>query len=221
MRKVSYCMKILHIHVCSEPLDMLFEFWFKSWCCLFNSSANMVGWRQRLDRDQDTRRGSHIAAFIVRLWAWGLMSPQMVQKVSQRVLRDVQHALEGADQAASVIADLQRLADLGGGGSYGGNMHRDLQRHLDDPLIDLFYLRMPLKRMKGATDAGIMRFKQCLLLPHVLFACLGNCYAAAWEKIMCPSRDRLEAFWDAMAVNPQLIGMTTGGWVHGNSIKKL
>ena len=170
----------------------------------------MVGWRQRVDRAHEHPRGSVIAAFIVRMWSWGLMSPQMVQKVSQRVLQDVQQALEGADQAAAVIADLQKLANLGSEGTHSGNMHRDVMRTLDEPLIDLFYLRMPLKRMRGATAVGIMGLKQCLLLPHVLFACIGNSYAAAWEKVMCPSRDRLEAFWEAMAVNPQLLGMTRG-----------
>ena len=140
------------------------------------------------------------------MWCWGFFSPQLVQKIAQRVKWDVERALAEEEQAQQILNDIDALASIGSYGKYLGNCHRDLERHLEQPKMSLQSVKMPLKVLSSAVHQTSAFFEQAILLPHELFSAIGTHYARAWEKLVCPSRDRLQEFWHNVSHSPQLAG---------------
>ena len=93
----------------------------------------MVGANQRAERaaaDRQARepvRGSLLLWFLTGLWAWGLMSPQMVQKIAERCLADLDYAMQSESHMLSIRKDLESLATIGNSGRYSNNCQRDLR----------------------------------------------------------------------------------------------
>ena len=57
----------------------------------YQQAMGKRGVRQRLDAEAaESIRGSHLAVLLVRLWAWGWMSPQTAQKIAYAAKRDMQ-----------------------------------------------------------------------------------------------------------------------------------
>ena len=77
--------------------------------------------RQRWRAPQDVG-GSSLAEFLVRQWAWGLMSPQLVQTIALKARND----LEQARLQDRSFRDLDRLASLGSEGRHPNNCHKQL-----------------------------------------------------------------------------------------------
>jgi hypothetical protein len=150
-------------------------------------------------------RSSQFISFLLRLWSWGLMSPQTMQELARRALMDFDNALNDENMARVIRNDLNMIATLGASGRYTNNMHRDLERRLEDSWLTAWCCKLPLKPM-SAPRWSVNMLAQCMLLPHLLFSCMGNFYPAAFAKLMCPSADRIERFWTAMAGSPQLQG---------------
>ena len=146
---------------------------------------------------------SCVASYLVTLWAWGLMSPQIIQAIASQVLKDMDKAAQGPDAFAQVRAEVGRLAHIGSDGAYEGNMRRDLKDMLQPTKLMLYRCRMPIN-IRATLRSPVYLLSQCMLLPHMLFAAMGNCYVAAFEKLICPSRERLAEFWQNMSGNPQL-----------------
>ena len=173
----------------------------------------MVGWRQRAaassgDVEDDSGlphdTTSCLASLMVYFWAWGLMSPQLVQKICAAVLRDLDR-LDGPNGVA-IKAEIVRLAKLGGHGQFEQNSNRDMTTFLGAPAIKTSIFGMPLKLMGVAAGAMGTAVDQFMLLPHVLFSIMGNQFPNVFAKLMCPSRERLAEFWSNMAGSPQLKG---------------
>lgn len=146
--------------------------------------------------------GSFLASLLLYFWAWGLMSPQTIQKITDAVMKDLDRMQGPGGQA--VRAEIAALAKLGTSGDYANNVNRDLNTYLGTSKLSLTTVPMTLE-IDAATGAGAAAtINQLMLLPHVLFAAVGNFFPKAWEQLVCPSRERLTEFWTNMAGSPQL-----------------
>ena len=150
-------------------------------------------------------RSSHFISLLLHLWSWGLMSPQTMQDLAHKALLDFDNALSDERKAKAIRDDLKMIATLGSTGRHDNNMHRDLTNRLEESWITTWYCKLPLKPM-SAYRLSVHMLTQVMLLPHLLFSCMGNFYPAAFVKLICPSADRLEEFWTSMAGSPQLQG---------------
>ena len=63
--------------------------------------------------------GSTLRVFLLEQYAWGLISPQQLQAISERALHDARE---------KPISDLEPLARLGTSGQHSNNVNRDLVR---------------------------------------------------------------------------------------------
>ena len=156
--------------------------------------------------------GSSLVAHLLMLWAWGLFSPQQLQSLAEKASRDLEDALSDAGKCESIKQDLKKLKSLGTSGKYANHMHRDLMDRMEESKMQMWYVKMPLRMLSRAKNMLYM-LSQTMLLPHLLFSTMGNFYPAAFSKLMCPSPERLAAFWESMQGNPQLQCMSTS---HGS-----
>lgn len=178
----------------------------------------MVGWRQSANAYIEEQAadaaaasadapssGSYLFAILVRLWSWGFMSPQTVQKVAHAVLKDIQ-ALE--TNGVRIKSDIEKLASIGNYGKYVRNCNRDLKDKLGPTKLTLMQCTMPLKIMNGTLGATAYIYEQGMMLPHLLISAMGQWYKKSYEKLICPGADRIQKFWKNMKGNPQLEGYT-------------
>lgn len=189
------------------------------------TSLAMPGWRQRAEEARQRAAPpaasvadlppqgteSAVVAILVFFWAWGMMSPQTIQKICNAMVNDL--ARMGGPDGENIKAEIVALARIGSSGNYPNHMNADLNRYLEKPLLTTLIVQMPMKKLAdaaavvGAAAAAVgATIAQCMLLPHLLFSVLGNNFPTAWEKLMCPSRQRLTEFWANMARSPQLKG---------------
>ena len=172
------------------------------------------GWQQKARRDHagdlssaaSSFSHSFLAAFLINLWAWGLVSPQLTQQIFQRALKDLDRALAGEADAEAIRKEYAKLAGMGSHGKYSNNCNRDMKGLLQSFKLPLHYFRMPMNLLGKGASTCVYLFKQAMLLPHELFACVGLRYPKAFAALFFPGADRLQQFWDAMAPNPQLRG---------------
>jgi len=137
------------------------------------------GLRQRLAQAEADERGktvgdqSHLAQFLLQLYAWVEMSPQMVQRVSKLVLEDIQASAENP----RVLNDLEVLAGIGTGGTHKNKCHADLMAKVErmSKLPSPFRVTIPFKQPLGEAPQGI-------LLPHEMFSSLSHNYQETWKS---------------------------------------
>lgn len=136
---------------------------------------------------------------MVMLWAWGMISPQMLQHTMLLFQRDMQRRDDGTfDQK---IVDM--LAALGRRGAIPSNIHRDLSRAMPVPSMPAPHsFIVPLKH----SVLGFMHKSLDMLLPHELFSAIYHYYPAAWRDCICPSVDRLGLFWRSVQSGPHFGG---------------
>ena len=65
---------------------------------------------------------------------------------------------------------------------------------------------VPSRTVGSAVGAVGAPVAQCILLPHVMFAAVGNHFPNAFRTVICPSRERLVEFWYNVVDSPQLKG---------------
>ena len=145
-----------------------------------------LGQRQRLalqPQDQEDERPSELARFLLEEWAWGHISPQLVQQVATKA---------SADMPGSVPKKLQKLAHLGGG--YANKMSSAMfgmhTSHVCQPLlVDLQYKKkqVPLQKM---------------LLPHELFNSIFENYNDVFQNTLVGPPGGLEKFWETNINHP-------------------
>jgi hypothetical protein len=102
------------------------------------------------------------------------------------------------------LAALEKLARLGSDGRQKCHCHRDLMSLLALPKFVLSYFRMKLNC--GPRNSRSDWFTQAFLLPHLMLASLYEDFHDSWEKLICPSADALQAFWDTQRGHPGLPG---------------
>ena len=183
------------------------------------------GVRQRQAKRQRSARPSvksQLARFLVSMFAWGHMSPQMVQKIALYAKRDFDEALlEGA-----VLPDLDKLAELGTRGRWENNISTQLLTSIGTRLPKLHESSLPLSASVPCTF--LMR-SQGILLPHELFATLYRTYPRQFNDRIVQSRQQLKKNWREMEDHPAMIGhpmRERSGWaeravplsIHGDEV---
>jgi hypothetical protein len=147
------------------------------------------------------QRSSALATFLINMWCWGWLSPQVVQQIAMHAQTDIQRVrAEKKD-----LSDLKILAGLGTEGRYPNNINSELRTKLKKIQISE-PLRVKLPLLLPVGNKVTQHQWQSILLPHVLFADIFHNYPTAWCKRMVPSLERLHDFWAAMDGTPLLEG---------------
>ena len=156
------------------------------------------GTRQRLSASSvatPVALESSLAKFLLKQYAWGGMSPQLVQQIASCAVADIKQVVA----SGGVLKKLESLSKLGGANNLANNMHRDILKfQTDSNIIEGFEVELPFKG-KGMQ-------MQKILLPHEMFACLYHNYPEAWKRIMLPSEEKLSKFWQAQQDHPNFAG---------------
>ena len=79
-------------------------------------------------QQNDTELQSCCQKYLIRLWAWGSLSPQQVQEISHHALVDCKAAREHD----SVLDDLRKYAKIGSFGKYPNKCHEELLKKMPD-----------------------------------------------------------------------------------------
>ena len=128
----------------------------------------------------------------VNQWAWGRMSPTMVQQIARLHKEDLQTPGLNMDLLTSLV-------EIGGkDGSAGnkGNMLRDLTRCIPtNPMPPLNYQEIHIDHPVLGKSAPKFPF----IDPHELFSVLYHKYPQSFFKHVVPSVEALENFWDSVS----------------------
>ena len=120
---------------------------------------------------------SLLAEWLKEQWAWGKMSPQLVQHVAALAKRDMVAA-----NATNIPEDLHKLSMLGTEGAHANNCHRDLQALVANvsKLPEPLQIFLPMK-LKGNQAL------QSIMLPHMVMHHVWVHYQSYWQKFFsCP-----------------------------------
>jgi len=146
------------------------------------------------------QKPSKLAAYLLQLWAWGLISPQKVQTIAALAMED----MDGARGGQATYDDLEALASLGSRGKHSNNCNRDLMDKLkQNRLPEPQGCSMPVHSENALQYKMRMQY---MLWPHEMFAHIYEHYKEAWVTRICPSSDSVRDFWNRMRGNPQLEG---------------
>lgn len=133
---------------------------------------------------------SSLVQYLLTQWAWGHMTTPQLQEIGRRAREDLEA------NSAEVLAQVSRLASLGAEGAYVGNLHRDLQRALQQPrLCQPLLVQLPLKE---DSVQGWRMEQQHMLLPHEIFSSLFHEYPDAFRAYMAPSSEAISEWWAAV-----------------------
>lgn len=140
------------------------------------------GTRQRMARAREQPelqvKQSSLALYLVYMWSWGFLSPQLVQMIAQRAKDDRDElaritrarAPEGVVLSIPEFGDLNALAALGSDGRFPNNCNRDLMATLPRNVISVpTPCTLPLK---FANTIGYRLVRQTIMWPHEMFATL-------------------------------------------------
>ena len=144
---------------------------------------------------------SALANFLINMWCWGNLSPQLVQQIAMHAKNDIEYV----KRTNKDLSDINILASLGSDGRYPSHVNAELRAKLKKTNISE-PLRVKLPLLLPIGNNVTQHQWQSILLPHVLFADIFNFYPTAWSKRVMPSLDRLHEFWDSMQGTPLLNG---------------
>lgn len=138
---------------------------------------------------------SQLAQFLLERFAWGEMSPQLLQRISHLAVQD----FLAAEKNEKVLGDLRALASIGTNGTYPNKCHADLMAKAEkiSCLPDPFRISMPFAPPVG-------EFMQGILLPHEMFSAMYHQYPNTFKKSVLNSEDALKSFWNSVAQHPQM-----------------
>ena len=140
---------------------------------------------------------SALAQFLIKEWAWGKMSPQMVQTISHLALLDLKAA-----SAGNTNSELEKLSRIGAHGFYSNNCHRDLKG-----LLPQSRLPQPHEfKLTCRTHVfGTFRMHDfSMLLPHEWFSAMHQHYPEYFRQHVVRSRDDSREFWSECGEHPTL-----------------
>ena len=142
-------------------------------------------------------KDSHLAKFLLEKYAWGEMSPQLIQKISSLVVQD----FELAKRNSKILDDLHTLAGIGTMGSHPNKCHADLMTKVEklSKLPDPFKVTIPFKPPLGDAPQG-------LLLPHEMFSAVYHGYPETFKRSILNNAAALEGFWTSVEQHPQIRG---------------
>ena len=132
-------------------------------------------------------------------YAWGLISPQQLQAISERALHDARE---------KTISGLEPLARLGTSGQHSNNVNRDLVRLIGQQPKMCDPSRITLRKSPAEVPvpiAGVPADEHAytITLPHELFSSIYHNYKDAWQQVIMPGQDYLVRFWQSAKELPQ------------------
>jgi hypothetical protein len=147
---------------------------------------------------------SGVVNFLLVNYAWGKLSPQMVQDIAQHVKDDFDQIM-AHHKLNDTLKGLEALASIGAAGRHPQNCARDLHLSVKQQikLVMPRLLNFPLQSASGKFHTFQ---KQRVFFPHEWFAEMYNKYPDAFRQTIVPSTEKLEEFWNAMEGNPQMDG---------------
>ena len=126
------------------------------------------------------------------MWAWGIISPQLVQHIMTLFKEDL---LVAAAEPGMSMTMVDTLAGLGSNGQIPGNIHRDLLRRLPrSPMPSPHSFKIDLKHSVTDWFEG----QATMILPHELFASIYHHYRDAFFTYILPGFDELHDFWECV-----------------------
>ena len=158
------------------------------------------GIRQRRRRRAEeeaahVENSSHLAILLLSLFAWGEMSPQLLQKIAHAAYKDACRFKE----ATSSLLDLEKMAGIGCEGMYSNKCYGDLMKVLP------FKVHVPAAMpTRLPFRAPLHSLTQGILMPHELFSCIFHYYRDTWNKCILPSSERLQRFWSTNRLHPAM-----------------
>ena len=125
-------------------------------------------------------------------WAWGHMSPILVQQIARLHKEDLD--TPGLDM--DLLTSLVGLGGKDGRAEHKGNMLRDLTKKLpDNDMPPLRFHEIHIDHPVLGKSTPEFPF----LDPHELFSVLYHRYPQAFFKHVVPSTEALENFWDSVS----------------------
>jgi len=145
-----------------------------------------------------SQRPSALASHLVEQCAWGLMSPQNVQRLMALALEDLQAHRAGALDIGSVEA----LSAIGASGACVNNTYRDLQRKLSSPKLAeaSFDFMLPMK--SPLCKYVVQEYPQTVLLPHVMFSIMYQHHRPQFQTKFLGHSTALDDFWASQVGSP-------------------
>mgnify|MGYP006116970383 CR=1 FL=1 len=126
---------------------------------------------------------------VVNQWAWGYLTPQMVNQIAKLLKRDLQTPGLNLDLVTT-------LTEIGSGGTHKQNMLRDLAKSLpENPMPELRFHGIPIDHPVLGKSTPQFPF----IDPHEMFSVLYHEYPQAFFKYVVPSAGELESFWDSVS----------------------
>ena len=133
---------------------------------------------------------------MVMMVLWGLITPQLLNKVMLLLVKD----LELLQAGKLDVSGIHKMARLGSNGNHPEHCWRDLKAIL--PAVKLPSPKLMLFPLKH-TNLGRFAERLPLLLPHTLFAAIYNHFPEMWQRIVYPGALTCQRFWRAVSGSPQ------------------
>ena len=150
---------------------------------------------QRMEAAAPGPADSTLARFLLYNVAWGVMSPQLAQRLAQMALED----FKTSSASGGALVELEHLANAGASGKHVNNVNRSVMKYAGAKSL----LPVPFKP-KLPYKMGFGEQTTAILLPHEMFAAIYHSYPDAWQTSICPGAMRLGEFWDSQASHPQM-----------------
>ena len=147
---------------------------------------------EEVKEEQADTKPSKLAAALLSKWAWGSMSAPVVQALAAAAWED-----------GLAHDEVAKLARIGGGGKFPGNMHRDLMALTTphnplQPALSNYHIPVKPKRLPEEIS---LQF----LLPHKLFATLFEALPDAFtSSLLGGDAANISNFWKAMKKHPMV-----------------
>jgi len=127
---------------------------------------------------------------LVMMWAWGKISPQLLQIIMSLFVQDLEVAM--SDDEDLDLAWVRKLAGLGTSGSHPQNCNVELCGALVDVKIPKpRQYMLPLKH----SVHGLLHRRSGIILPHEMFAAMYEQFHDQWVLRVCPSDATISKFW--------------------------
>lgn len=180
--------------ICSDMFCLLTPFRFLNapWPIAMarsRSPRRKGGVRQRRKRRESLEgpfvTTSVLASLLMNLFAWGEMSPQVVQKIAKAAYEDACNMQANE----SNLEDLKNMGEIGASGRYSNKCFGELLKRVP------FQIRVAMPKFTTMPfKAPLQALTQSVLWPHELFSTIYNVYPKTFKKCILPSTDTLRSF---------------------------
>ena len=123
---------------------------------------------------------SDLSRLLASQWSWGLISATTLQSIAHAAYQDEQRLLQRLStqvKYGEIVIGSKSLKDFAALGNFGrqpGNIARDLETLLGEPIsAPVFKINLPTKILKpGFRKGSVSEISHSIMLPHVIFSTL-------------------------------------------------